>query len=175
MADPAAVRVVDAHVHLFPPDVLADRERYSARDPFFGFLYSSARAHMVSPEQLLADMDRDGVAQAVVVGWPWQQHDLCVEHNSWLMEVVRASAGRLRGLAAIQPTAGAAAVRELRRCLDGGLAGVGELNADGQGFRLDEPDMAGLAAAAAEAGQAMLLHANEPVGHEYPGKGPACG
>ena len=107
---------------------------------------------MVSPEQLLADMDRDGVAQAVVVGWPWQRHDLCVEHNSWRWEVVRSSAGRLRGLAAIEPTSGAAAVREMRRCLEGGLAGAGELNATGQGFRLDEPGMMGLAAAAAEDG-----------------------
>ena len=168
---PAGMRIVDAHVHLFPPDVLANRERYAARDAFFGYLYGSSRAAMVTPERLLADMDRDGVAEAVVVGWPWQRHDVCVEHNAWVIETVAASGGRLRGLATVQPTAGAEALRELGRCVESGLVGVGELNADGQGFRLDDAQFLDLARSASEAGLPLLLHANEPVGHAYPGKG----
>lgn len=171
MADRTVSPIVDAHVHLFPPEVIADRERFAALDPFFGYLYSSPRAHMVTPEHLLADMDRDGVAGAVAVGWPWQRHDLCVEHNSWLMEVVRSTGGRLRGLAVVQPAAGDVAAREVRRCVEGGLAGVGELNADGQGFGLDDPGMRLVAGQAAAMSVPLLLHTNEPVGHDYPGKG----
>ena len=114
MASPAAGQVVDTHVHLFPPDVLAHRDRYAERDPFFGFLYSSPRAHMVAPEQLLADMDRDGVAEAIVVGWPWQQHDLCVEHNSWLIEVVKSAPGRPRLIAVAKSASRLAGVPKLR-------------------------------------------------------------
>ncbi len=167
---PLSQRVIDGHVHLFPPAVQRDRSRYVDGDPFFAHLYGSPRARMVTAERLLADMDRDGVSEAVIVGWPWRRHDFCVEHNSWLMEVVRTSGGRLRGLASILPSAGPAAVREFARCLDGGLLGAGELNSGGQGFQLNDPSVLTLAHAASEAGAAMMLHTNEPVGHEYAGK-----
>lgn len=165
-----SVPVVDAHVHLFPPEVDRNRARYADGDPFFAHLYGSPRARTVTAERLLADMDRDGVAEAVLVGWPWRRHDFCVEHNSWLMDVVRGSGGRLRGLASVSPTEGPAAVRELARCLDGGLVGVGELNAEAQGFRLDDDAVLTLANAVTEAGAAFMLHTNEPVGHAYAGK-----
>jgi uncharacterized protein len=163
--------VVDAHIHLFPPDIRENRQRYLGRDPFFAHLYGSRSARMVGIEQALADMDRDGVEKAVIAGWPWQAHDACVEHNTWAMAVAREYPDRFAALAVLQPAAGAAAVRELARCLDGGMAGVGELNADGQRFQLDSPEFLGLGQACAERGVPLLLHCNEPVGHVYPGKG----
>jgi len=163
--------IIDAHTHIFSPDVIAQRARYAARDSFFGYLYSGVAARMVGAAELLAAMDAAGIAQAVVTGWCWQNHDDCVEQNTWTMDVVRKYPARLRALAAIQPNAGAPARRELERCVAGGMVGVGELNADGQGFRLDDAEFLALAQRAAELGVPMLLHTNEPVGHKYPGKG----
>ena len=170
--DPSAgARTVDAHIHLFPPDVQEHRQRYLDRDPFFAHLYGSPKAGMVTVDQALADMDRDGVEKAVIAGWPWQSHDVCVEHNTWAMAVVRQHPDRFAALAVVQPEAGPLAVREVERCLDGGMSGVGELNADGQGFRLDSPGMLAVARVCVERGAPLLLHTNEPVGHVYPGKG----
>jgi uncharacterized protein len=163
--------IIDAHTHIFSPDVIANRARYAERDPFFGDLYSGHAARMVGAEELIAAMDAAGIDQAVLAGWPWQPHDVCVEQNSWTMEVVRRYPTRLRALAAIQPNAGADARRELERCVAGGLVGLGELNADGQRFRLDDANFVALARRAAELNVPLLLHSNEPVGHEYPGKG----
>jgi hypothetical protein len=126
---------------------------------------------MVAVSELLADMDAAGVDRVVAVGWPWQRGDICREQNDWLMEVVRRHGDRVIALGTVQPLDGPAAMAELRRCVEGGLAGVGELNADGQGFRLDDPRFLALAHAATEMGMPMLLHTNEPVGHVYPGKG----
>jgi predicted TIM-barrel fold metal-dependent hydrolase len=65
-------------------------------------------------------------------------------------------------------------VREAARCLDAGAAGLGELNADAQGFDLAEPaPLAPLAGLLGERGRPLLLHASEPLGHAYPGKGTA--
>lgn len=150
---------------------MAHRERYAARDAFFGELYSGAVARMVDVDEMLADMDAAGVDQCVVVGWCWQAHEICVEQNSWLMEIARQHPARLLALATVQPNAGADALRELRRCVEGGVVGVGELNADGQGFRLDAPAFLALARAMSEMNVPLLLHTNEPVGHAYPGKG----
>jgi predicted TIM-barrel fold metal-dependent hydrolase len=162
---------VDAHIHFFPPEVRDHRQRYLDRDPFFAHLYGNPKACMVGVEQALADMDRDGVEKAVIAGWPWRTLDACVEHNSSAMEQVRLHPDRLAALAVVQPDAGQAAVREVERCLNGGMAGVGELNADGQNFRLDSPGIMAVARVCAERGAPLLLHTNEPVGHVYPGKG----
>ncbi len=163
--------IIDAHTHLFSPDVMRHRSRYAERDAFFGYLYSGTVARMVSVEEMIAAMDKAGIDQAIVTGWCWQNHADCVEQNSWTMDVVRKYPGRLRALAAIQPHAGAEAIRELERCVAGGMVGLGELNADGQSFRLDDKSFRMLAHRAAELNVAMLLHTNEPVGHQYPGKG----
>lgn len=163
--------IIDAHTHIFSPAVIADRTRYAARDPFFGRLYNGTAARMIGAEELVARMDAAGIDRAVLTGWCWQEHAVCVEQNTWTMEVVRRYPGRLAALAAIQPKAGAAALAELERCMAGGMAGLGELNADGQGFSLDDADLISLARRAAELGGVMLLHTNEPVGHDYPGKG----
>ncbi len=163
--------IVDAHTHLFSPDVIAQRARYGERDTFFGYLYRSPRAHTIGVAELLAAMDASGVERAVVVGWAWQYHDVCVEQNTWLIEIARQYPARLIVLCTVQPRAGAAAIRELRRCIESGLAGVGELNADGQGFRLDDDTFMQLARAASELRVPLVLHTNEPVGHDYPGKG----
>lgn len=163
--------IIDAHTHLFSPDVVTNRARYAARDTFFGALYRSPRARTIGAEELIAAMDAAGVARAVVAGWAWQNHDVCIEQNTWLIEIARQYRSRLIVLCTVQPNAGDAAIRELRRCIESGLAGVGELNADGQGFRLDDSNFVNVARAAIELSVPLMLHTNEPVGHAYPGKG----
>jgi uncharacterized protein len=163
--------IIDAHTHIFSPAVIADRAGYSERDPFFGKLYSGIAARMIGADELIAALDAAGIDKAVLAGWPWQSHEVCVEQNSWTLEVVRRYPDRLYALAAIQPGAGATARRELERCIAAGMVGLGELNADGQRFRLDDADFLALAHRAAELHVPLLLHTNEPVGHEYPGKG----
>lgn len=163
--------IIDAHTHIFSSDVIQHRERFAERDAFFDVLYRGRAARMVGAQELIAAMDAAGIDQAVVTGWCWQNHADCVEQNSWTMDVVQQYPARLLALAAIQPNAGADALRELERCVAGGMVGVGELNADGQRFRLDDENFRALAHRAAELNAVMLLHTNEPVGHVYPGKG----
>ncbi|CAG0946827.1 2-keto-4-carboxy-3-hexenedioate hydratase [Anaerolineae bacterium] len=163
--------IIDSHTHIFSPEVISHRARYAERDAFFGALYSGAVARMVSAEELIAAMDAAGIDKAVATGWCWQNHDVCVEQNSWTLDVIRKYPDRLLALAAIQPNAGADAICELELCVARGMIGLGELNADGQSFRLDDANFLALAHRAAELGVPMLLHTNEPVGHKYPGKG----
>lgn len=163
--------IIDSHTHIFSPEVIAHRARYAERDPFFGELYSGVAARMVDADGIIAAMDKAGIDKAVVTGWCWQSHDVCVEQNSWTMQAARKYPDRLLALAAIQPNAGDAAIRELERCAAGGMVGLGELNTDGQGFQLDDENFLALARRAAELNVTMLLHKNELIGHDYPGKG----
>jgi predicted TIM-barrel fold metal-dependent hydrolase len=178
--------LVDAHVHIFPPEIIRERETYLRRDAWFSSLYESPKARMVTADETVAHMDPNGVGMSVVFGFAFRDPGLCSLVNDYVIESVRRHPDRLAGLACVSPDA-PGAVAELERCLDAGLHGCGELMPDGQGFwrggsagvggraaARRTPASEGLAAVARcleERNLPLLVHANEPVGHEYRGKG----
>ncbi|MFI5267875.1 MAG: amidohydrolase family protein [Chloroflexota bacterium] len=162
--------IVDAHVHLFPPAVVANRAAYVERDGWFRQLYEPPRARLAGVEDLRRSMDQAGVDGSVVAAFPWRDQELCEEHNAYYREL--AGDARLALLCTVQPWAGRRAVEELKRCLEAGFAGLGEMNVDAQGAGLDEDDCWGpLVEVLVESGRVLMLHCSEPVGHAYPGKG----
>lgn len=164
--------IVDFHVHIFPPQIQADRAPYLERDPVFRSIYGRPRARIATAEELIESMDRCGVDVAVVQGFGWASHALCVEHNSYLLDACARHPGRLIPFCAVQPLAAEAALGEVRRCAAGGARGLGELRADEQGFAQEGwPAVQGVYAAARHRDLVVLLHASEPVGHLYAGKG----
>lgn len=164
--------IVDFHTHVFPPEVVARRAEFCARDPWLAQLYANPRAKMATADDLLAAMDASGVDVAVTFPFGWSDPGLAEEANAYVAAAMRAHPGRIIGLAAIQPTAGSRAVAELERCAALGMPGCGELMPHGQGYRLSE---IGLLAPLMEAAQALgmfvLTHTSEPAGHTYLGKG----
>ena len=173
MAENAPPLVIDAHTHAFPPAWVDDRAELVARERWFGDLYGPPTAKMIDAASLIRAMDAAGVPQAVMCGWPWADPALCREHNNYMAEAARMSGGRLAWLGTAAPASPGAAA-EAARCLDLGAAGIGELNADAQGFDLTEPAaLADVNAVLIAAGKPLLLHASEPVGHRYLGKGTA--
>jgi hypothetical protein len=165
--------IVDAHTHIFPPEVIARRTEYAARDPWFAALYGDPKALMADADMLLAAMAASGVDHAITCSFGWRDPGLIEECNSYVIEAVARAGGRLTGLAVIQPLAGAlAAVAEIERCAAAGLRGVGELMPHGQGYRLSDLTVMGpIAEACLARNLALMTHASEPVGHAYPGKG----
>jgi predicted TIM-barrel fold metal-dependent hydrolase len=163
---------VDAHVHILPDRVRADPAVAHA-DAWFAACHASPRAVLAGPAELLGAMDADGVDRAVCFTWPFADTSLCAEANDWLAARVRANPGRIVGFGAVNP-AGPGAAAEALRCARMGLRGIGELNADAQGWSLDDMGaFAPLARACSDAGLVLNIHASEPVGHAYPGKGTA--
>jgi uncharacterized protein len=172
MAD-APPLVIDAHTHAFPPEWVADRVNHCQRDRWFGELYEAPSARMIDAVELTSAMDSAGVTSAIVCGWPWLDPGLCREHNDYLAAAAKASNGRLAWLGIVAPTSSDAAA-ETERCLALGAAGIGELNADAQGVDIAQSGLlADVAAVLVAADRPLLLHASEPVGHRYPGKGTA--
>lgn len=173
MSEPAPLAIVDAHTHAFPPGWVADRVNHCRRDRWFGVLYEAPSARMIDAAELLRAMDEARVAQAVACGWPWADPVLCREHNDYLAAVSLQSRGRLAWLGSVAPAFPGAGA-EAERCLALGASGIGELNADAQGFDVaDRGALAEVAEVLIGSGLPLLLHASEPVGHRYPGKGTA--
>lgn len=165
--------VIDAHVHIFPPDINAAREDYRTRDSWFGMLYERPTYLLASPDDLIASMDAAGIETSIACGFPWADPGICREHTEWMAEARRQHPGRIEFLAIVVPHDPSAA-GDAERAFDLGAAGVGELNADAQGFNLLAPDsLADLMGVCREHDKPVMLHASEPIGHTYPGKGTA--
>jgi len=164
--------IVDFHTHIFPPEVIARRERLLAEDSFFEELYGHPRARMATAEDLLASMESDGVDLSVTFPFGWRDQGLTAECNSYIIQAMGDHPGRIVGLAGAQPLAGARAVAEVERCARAGMPGIGELMPHGQGYRLSDTRLlAPLMEATQALGLFVLTHTSEPVGHAYPGKG----
>lgn len=160
---------IDAHVHFMPPEL--DPAQLARHEPYWGLLLGPKSVQgWASAEQMIADMDRAGLERVVLVGEYFRQHDACVERNNRALELAHRWPNRIIPLAVIQPNAGPLALAELRRCLEAGCAGVGELNPYAQGFNLSDPHFLRLAEECARHNVPLNLHVSEDVGPYYPGK-----
>jgi uncharacterized protein len=163
---------IDFHTHLFPPEIRDHRAKFCARDPWFDQLYSDPRAGIASAEDLIAEMDAAGVDASVTFSFGWTDQGLIEETNSYIIDAMRRYPRRIYGLAVLQPLAGTRAVRELDRCAQSGMIGLGELMPHGQGYRLSDVHLlAPLIEVVRHYQLIVLSHCSEPVGHIYPGKG----
>ncbi len=167
--------LIDAHVHYMPPSLAADLDAFIQAEPFWGLMLApdaggKSLQGWAKAERMIADMDVAGIDRVVLMGEYRRSHEGCVARNDQALEIIRRWPDRVSAFAVIQPKAGQAALDELARCLDGGMAGVGELGPYGQGYRLDDPNFLRLAEACILRGIPLNLHTNEEVGHYYPGK-----
>src|SRR5258707_9975653 len=131
--------IIDFHTHIFPPEVVARRADFSARDPWLEELYGNPKARMATADDLLASMEADGVDVSVTFPFGWRDPGLAEECNSYVMQAMRDHPGRVIGLAAIQPLAGPRAISELERCAQAGLPGLGGLMPPWPGYPPSHP------------------------------------
>jgi len=164
--------IIDIHTHLYPKPIRDDRQAYFGGEPAFQLLYDSPKAKMAGAKDLLAVMDAQGVDKAVIFGFPWRSLDTARRNNDAVAEAVARHPDRFIGFCCLDPIHPQAA-EEVARCLDNGLAGIGELAFYEGGISaaaLDALDP--MMAMAKGRNLPVLIHTNEPVGHVYPGKSP---
>lgn len=172
------VAIIDAHVHLYPPEVNRDPAAWAAAcgETHWAGLCTRRRKDgkpvqtFPTVDQLLRDMDAAGVAKAVLLGWYWENHAACVTQNRFYADCIRAHPDRIAALAAVQPKAGAVAFEEAVRAMDDGLAGFGEISPHSQHFATDDPVWRQILRLATEWKVPVNLHVTDPAGRHYPGR-----
>jgi predicted TIM-barrel fold metal-dependent hydrolase len=164
--------VIDFHTHIFPGHISENRESYFSTEPAFKLLYESPQSKLVDARALITAMDKNQVDQSVVFGFPWKNADTFKRHNDYIMESVARHSDRLIGLGCFDPAHGDAAA-ETERCVQGGLSGIGELAFYRSGIGAAALDALSPVMEICRASNLpVLLHTNEPIGHQYPGKTP---
>jgi len=173
------MRVIDAHVHLYPPE--------ANRDPVVWGLDKGERSWVEmctrrrksglpvqdfpTVDELLLEMDTADVERAVLLGWYWTSAETCAAQNRFYATCVQAHPDRLSAYATFQPTAGSAILQEeLRRTQDEGFVGVGELSPHSQGYSVTDAVFRELLQQAANRKWPVNLHVTDPISRDYPGR-----
>jgi len=162
--------ITDCHTHIFPPEVRDKREDFFDHEPAFKLLYGVPGSRLSGADELIRNMDNEGVDKSVVFGFPWHSQDYFKKNNDYVMDVSERHKDRLIGFSTFFPLA-EGAEKELERCLKSGLSGIGELafytsTIAKDSLKAFEP----IAEIARKCDLPILLHTNESVGHHYPGK-----
>ena len=169
-------KIWDAHVHLFPPEVYHNWEKYAARDDWFRILTQKppegkgVEETWCTAEEALETADRAGVYGLAMLGWYWNDPGLQTMHNDYMAEMFHRHPDRLMGFCSINPKFKQDSIREIERCAKLGFHGIGELGPGGNGYDFNDPDFIEVCQCAMEHDLPINIHCGEPVGHQYPGK-----
>ena len=171
--------IIDSHIHMYPPFVYADPIAWARHvdEPYWAALIGDNPTGKtiqgwVTVEQLIADMDAAGIDKVVLQGIYFQHHQNCVTQNDWTIDWCRVYPDRLLGFATVQPLARQKALDEVKRAIDSGLCGIGEILPYAQNHAIRDDEFLAIAELAIELDIPLCLHGAEPVGHDYPGR--AC-
>ncbi len=169
--------IIDSHIHMYAPAVYADPVAWARRmdEPYWGALMGDNPAGRTiqgwaTVDQLLVDMDAADVDKVVMQGIYFRHQETCVMQNNWYINWVRQHPDRLLGFATVQPLAGQPALDEVRRAVDNGLCGIGEILPFAQDHSIKDDCFLAVAELAIELDVPLCLHGAEPVGHDYPGR-----
>jgi predicted TIM-barrel fold metal-dependent hydrolase len=168
------VAIIDAHVHLYPPEVNRAPADWAAAcgEAHWATLCARRRKDgrpvqaFPSLDQLLRDMDAAGVTKAVLLGWYWERPETCVMQNRFYAECLRTHPDRLAAFAAIHP---AMTPGEVAWAEDSGFAGLGELSPHSQGVSLQDRTIRAMVEEAGRRKLAVNLHVTDPQSRRYPG------
>ncbi|MCL2720264.1 MAG: amidohydrolase family protein [Treponema sp.] len=155
---------VDCHVHVTPPDIIANWEKYAKNEPHFSVLSNAKNNKFTAAEDVITSMEKNGIEKSVIFGFAFRDIKLCRYVNDYVIEKVKQFPDKLIGFAVVPPCEGAA--KEIIRCHNAGLVGVGEL------FPLfnESETWQEICDTCVKLNLPILLHVNESVGHNYPGK-----
>jgi predicted TIM-barrel fold metal-dependent hydrolase len=164
---------IDFHVHITPPDIIANWEKYAEKEPYFSMISRSKVNKFAAAEDVIAMLEKDGFDKAVVFGFAFNDMGLCRYVNEYTAEKAKQFPEKLIGFAVVPPGGEqhGEIAKEIERCYNNGLRGIGELFPAGQGIDLiNEKETSALTNVCKELGLPLLLHTNETIGHDYPGK-----
>ncbi|MFT3781062.1 MAG: amidohydrolase family protein [Nibricoccus sp.] len=173
------MRIIDAHVHLYPPEANAAPARWAEErgERHWATLCTRVRKNgkpvqaFPSLDELLRQMDEGGIERVVLQGWYWEKHDTCVEQNRFYEKCIRAHPDRLLAFGTFHAGAGEKIVcDEIRWAKSAGFCGLGELSPHSQHVAIDDRVWRKALGLAGELHLPVNLHVTEPLSKAYIGK-----
>lgn len=173
------MRIIDAHVHLYPEEVDRDPVGWAeARGERHWSVLCTRRRRDGQPVQtlptidaLIAAMDAAHVERAVLLGWYWEKPETCAWQNRFYAQCIRTHPQRLAAFAALHPGRGHwPTLQEMHRARDEGFVGFGELSPHSQGYSVEDPVFHEALTLAADWNMPVNLHVTDPESRPFPGR-----
>jgi uncharacterized protein len=162
--------IIDAHTHIFPDQVINNREAFIDIEPAFNELYKNPKSKMSAAEDIIRDMDRCGIDKSIVLNFSWQSAGICVDTNNYIIESVNKYKDKFIGFGMILLDNLDFSIYEINRCADSGLKGIGEIKPS-LDMLSNLNKIKPIVDELIKRNMVLLIHTSEPVGHQYPGKG----
>lgn len=167
--------IIDAHVHYTPPDMVTNLKDFSEQEPYWGLLITPNPVNhteqgWATVDRMISDMDRQGVDKVILLTVYRNNPEGCKLANDETIKIIKQFPDRVKGFCVFHPRSVDQAIDEIKRCVDEGMVGVGELNPYGQGLRPDTPEFLKVVEFISDIGLPLNLHVSEEVGHYYLGK-----
>jgi len=164
--------IIDFHTHIFSPQIQNHRESYFKDEVIFQELYDSPKARLATADELMASMEQSHIDISIALNINWSSPRLICQTNDYILESVSRYPGRLQGFCSINLNSPQDAIAEIARCARLGIKGVGEMRISKE-MLLNPGPVRPIIHKIIDSGLILLLHASEPVGHAYSGKGDA--
>ena len=87
--------IIDAHTHVFPPELIARRGELLHSEPAFREVYPDPNAKLASADDVLALVEGSELDAAVICNFAWTDLDRIRETNDYVLDAARRSDGRL--------------------------------------------------------------------------------
>jgi predicted TIM-barrel fold metal-dependent hydrolase len=162
--------IIDFHTHVFPPQLISNREKYINQDPLFHLLYANPKAKLVTADELISMMDNQEIDKSVILNIDWQNAQCRRETNAYILESVSRFPKRLIGFCTLDMNSPDNAINELHYCISGGIKGIGEIRPSRE-FLKNILTFKPIIQKLIDYNLILLTHASEPLGHLYTGKG----
>lgn len=154
---------------MYPAEVFANPRRWGESMGEAWWTHCVDPPHLVTlqgwatVDELLRDMDAAGIERSIMLGWYWEHQKTCELQNSWFAEWVKKHPDRLSGFATVQPNSGKAGIDNLKKSIDAGLCGIGEIKPQAQHFSFEDENWAAIVEFAKENGLPINLHVTDPL------------
>ncbi|MCX8110133.1 MAG: amidohydrolase family protein, partial [Syntrophorhabdaceae bacterium] len=162
--------IIDFHTHIFPPEVISDRDGIIARDPRFEAIYRGSKEKLIDARGLVKYMDDNNIISCIACSFPFLDSGLLKTSNDYTIEASRLDP-RIIPFIACDPYKRTWSIREIDRCFRNGAKGIGEIGVYEKGLGKKEiKGLEDMAKIAVSQGLPIIIHVNEQIGHIYNGK-----
>lgn len=163
------MKIIDAHTHVFPPEILKERDKICEKEEDFSILYSGSKAPIADFDKLREYVAREDISCAVLLSFPFKDKGLIRLCNDYVISVGKEK--NFFPFIMVDRYDKEWSERELERCFSMGAKGVGEVSFYSENFGEREFERLNLVAGfLKEVKGVLFLHVNEPLGHTYRGK-----
>lgn len=161
----------DSHVHVFPDEVKNNRADYFD-DPSFRKLYFSEKSRIADSRDVRNYLSGFLIEKMIVCGFCWQNESRCFQYNESIIRNFGTDE-KIIPFAVLpsKPLKYNIVRKYISDCQSDGFQGVGELAFYETGITPEiENYLEVIFDSCSSLGLPVMLHVNEPVGHQYPGK-----